>query len=67
MSVHIYTQSREQMQSFTAKINPETAHESFLAWREQDHDDLLLALAMACWWGSRLDNAGRVRMLPVRF
>jgi hypothetical protein len=58
---------RREMQSFTAKINPETAHESFLAWREQDHDDLLLALAMACWWGSRLDNVGRVRMLPLRF
>jgi len=25
------------------------AHESFEAWREGDHDDLVLAVALACW------------------
>jgi hypothetical protein len=44
---------KAEMQTFTARINPETAHESFAAWREQSHDDLLLAMAMACWWGER--------------
>jgi hypothetical protein len=57
---------RHEMQSFTARINPETAHESFLAWREQDHDDLLLALAMACWWGERIGSR-EARMVPLRY
>ena len=42
---------RAEMQTFTSRINHETAHESFAAWREQAHDDLILALALACWWG----------------
>lgn len=29
------------------------AHEQFAAWREQDHDDLVLALALACWRATR--------------
>lgn len=26
-----------------------TAHDSYEAWREGDHDDLVIAVAMACW------------------
>ncbi len=44
---------RQEMQSFTAKINHETAHESFAAWREQLHDDLILAMSLCTWWGER--------------
>jgi hypothetical protein len=44
---------RQEMQTFSSKINTATAHESFAAWREQDHDDLVLALALACWWGEQ--------------
>jgi hypothetical protein len=40
-----------ELQSFRAKIDPETAHDSYSAWREQDHDDLVFALALALWWG----------------
>jgi hypothetical protein len=40
-----------EMETFVAKINPDTGHESFLQWREQEHDDLILSLAMACWYG----------------
>jgi hypothetical protein len=43
-----------ELDSFKVKINPETANESFEAWRERDHDDLVLALALACWAGERL-------------
>jgi hypothetical protein len=43
-----------ELDSFTVKINPETANESFESWRERDHDDLVLALALACWAGERL-------------
>ncbi len=35
------------------KINISTAHDSYEAWREGDHDDLVLAVAMACWAGER--------------
>ncbi len=40
-----------ELQAFRVKIDPLTAHDSYSAWRERDHDDLVLALALACWWG----------------
>ena len=44
---------RAEMGNFRHTINPATAHESFAAWRESDHDDLVLALALACWRATR--------------
>ncbi len=41
----------QEMQAFRMKINLETMHDSYGAWREGTHDDLLLALAIACWYG----------------
>jgi hypothetical protein len=41
---------RHELQSFRAKINLATGHDSYEAWREGDHDDLVLALALACWF-----------------
>jgi hypothetical protein len=38
------------MLNFKVKIDPETAHESYSAWREAEHDDLVLAVALATWW-----------------
>jgi hypothetical protein len=40
---------KEELQSFRRKQNPKTAHVSFEHWRDSDHDDLVLAVAMACW------------------
>ena len=40
---------REELQSFRRKQNPRTSHVSFEHWRDSDHDDLVLAVAMACW------------------
>jgi hypothetical protein len=40
-----------EMLNFRVKIDPATAHDSYSAWREADHDDLVLAVALACWWG----------------
>jgi hypothetical protein len=31
------------------KIDPKTAHDSYPAWRENQHDDLVFAVALACW------------------
>jgi hypothetical protein len=42
--------SREML-NFKVKIDPKTAHDSYSAWREGDHDDLVLAVAMAAWCG----------------
>jgi len=43
----------EELQNFRAKINVGTGHASFEHWRERDHDDVVLALALACWYGER--------------
>jgi len=43
-----------EMLNFKCKINPETAHDSYSAWREDDHDDLVLSVALATWWGERM-------------
>jgi hypothetical protein len=48
---------------FRQRIDPATAHESYSAWRERDHDDLVLALALACWLGEHLGTqAPRVNL-----
>jgi hypothetical protein len=42
---------KQEMLNLRQKIDPETAHDSYSAWRERDHDDLVLAVALACWYG----------------
>lgn len=44
---------QSELLTFKVKIDPVTAHDSYSAWREQDHDDLVLSVAMAAWWGER--------------
>jgi len=46
---HADTLKRE-LQNFRLKIDPKTAHDSYTHWRDGDHDDLVLAVALACWW-----------------
>jgi hypothetical protein len=41
---------RRELQNFRVKMDPKTAHDSYSHWREGDHDDLVLAVALACWW-----------------
>ena len=38
-----------ELQNFQVKISLETAHDSYGAWREGTHDDLVLAVALALW------------------
>lgn len=40
----------EEMQVFKSKISI-SGHDTYEAWRERDHDDLVLAVAMGCWYG----------------
>jgi len=49
-----------EMLNFKVTIDPVTSHDSYSAWREEDHDDLVLSVALAAWWGER---GGAVTML----
>jgi hypothetical protein len=48
---------RKELQTFKTKINVKSATESFEAWREGDHDDLVLAVALAVWFGESAQRA----------
>jgi hypothetical protein len=41
-----------ELENFRVKIT-ESANEVFGAWRQGQHDDLVLAAALACWWAER--------------
>lgn len=43
----------KELLNFHVTINVKTAHDSYSAWREGTHDDLVLAVAMACWLGEQ--------------
>jgi hypothetical protein len=43
----------KELLNFRVKINISTAHDFYEAWREGDHDDLVLSVALACWAGER--------------
>jgi hypothetical protein len=42
-----------EMLNFKVKIDPITAHDSYSAWRDNEHDDLVLSAALAAWWAER--------------
>ncbi len=42
----------EELQNFKLKITT-AGNDTYEAWRESDHDDLVLAAAMAAWYGEK--------------
>jgi hypothetical protein len=44
---------RKELEAFRVKVSPDR-NETFESWRERDHDDLVLGLALAVWMGERL-------------
>lgn len=63
-----------ELLAFKIKVNLKTAHDSYEAWREGDHDDLVLSVGMAVWastWlysqqaGEILVESEPVRISPV--
>jgi hypothetical protein len=44
---------KRELLAFKVKINVATGHDSYEAWREGEHDDLVLSVAIACWCGER--------------
>ncbi len=55
------TLGRELLQ-FRAKINLQTGNETLEAWRTRDHDDLVLAVALACWFGQHGQRRFNIRV-----
>jgi hypothetical protein len=44
---------QNELLNFTYKLNPLTAHDSYGCWREGIHDDLVLSVALAAWYGEK--------------
>ena len=42
-----------ELQNFRVQINKKTGHDSYSARGSLRHDDIVLALALACWYGDR--------------
>ncbi len=41
---------RRELLNFKVTIDPRTAHDSYSHWRENDHDDLVLAVSQGAWF-----------------
>ncbi len=56
---------KAELQNFKAKINIATGNDTYEAWRESQHDDLVLSLALACWFGENRepDDWSEIRAL----
>jgi len=42
----------QEMLNFKVKIT-ESAHDTYGAWREGQHDDIIFSVMLACWWAQR--------------
>ncbi len=50
----------KELETFKIKIDPKTAHDSYGSWREGEHDDLVLATAIALWCGEHKNENARL-------
>jgi hypothetical protein len=60
-----WTKLREELLNFRRKQNRTTAHISYEHWRESDHDDLVLAAALAAW-RAQYKRPGTSRLRVIR-
>jgi hypothetical protein len=51
-----------ELRNFRVKIDVTTAHDSYSAWRENIHDDLVLSLSMACWMAQETRPIGFIKI-----
>jgi hypothetical protein len=56
---------RKELLNFKRKVNLKTAQDSYEHWRESDHDDLVLAAALACWGATRRKGAQGFTFKPA--
>lgn len=66
----VYRQHAEllfkECMSFKMRINARTGHDTYEAWREGEHDDLVLALSIACWTAQMIVSTEAMRLLHGR-
>jgi hypothetical protein len=58
---------RQELSTFTVKVNINTGNEGFEALRNGQHDDLVLACCLATWWGECMQRRlyiGGIGMRP---
>jgi len=51
-----------ELMNFKVKIDPVTAHDSYSAWREQDHDDMVLSVALAVWCAEKTTRTETIKI-----
>jgi hypothetical protein len=59
----------KELQAFRAKITP-VRNDTLESWREREYDDLVLAVALACWWAEMrqdwfIDDQARTNDVPL--
>src|SRR5215204_22671 len=47
--LYLWETLRKELQTFRRKLSITTGMDTYEHWRESDHDDLVLAAALACW------------------
>lgn len=55
-----------ELRAFRVKVKADTGNESYEALRERDHDDIVLATALAAWVGERGTPKSQFRVLPFK-
>ena len=55
----------EELQNFSYKIDRKTGHESYEAKKEQIHDDLTVAVALAAWYAIK-DGIQKRKIIKIR-
>jgi hypothetical protein len=63
--LYLWGTLRDELLNFRRKQNPKTGYNSYEHWRESDHDDLVLAAALACWKATRR-RAGTTTLTVIR-
>ena len=51
---------KQELLNFRVKVNERTGNEQYEAWRENEHDDLVLATALACWYATKGEHRNKV-------
>lgn len=47
-----------ELENFRVKVNISSGHDSYEAWRVGDHDDLVFALSLCCWYYQKKSRSG---------
>ena len=56
----IIKEFRDELAGFQMKINKMTGADSYEAWLERIHDDLVISAAMGCWWMDKVMGTSTV-------